>query len=317
MKQISIVVPVFNEARNIEKLYREIRSVCKKNSYEYEIIIVDDGSTDDTFQVVSLFAPVKYIKLRKNFGQTAALDAGIKHARYKYIIPLDGDGQNDPGDIPSMIEYLEKHDLDVVSGWRKNRHDSLIKRFVSQGARLLRRMLIHDGIHDSGCTLKVYKKECFDHITLYGEMHRFIPALLKIKGFKVGEVVVNHRPRMTGRTRYNWKRAIKGFLDMLSVWFWNKYAIRPLHLMGTVGILLCAGGLFSSLICVYLLLRGHDLSNTVFPLLAAFLLITGFQLFIAGLMADILSKTYYETTRDVSYSISQVIENKAKPPLGT
>lgn len=317
MKQISIVVPVFNEARNIEKLYREIRSVCKKNRYEYEIIIVDDGSTDDTHQVVSRLSPVKYIRLRKNFGQTAALDAGIKHAIHKYIVPMDGDGQNDPGDIPTMVDYLEENRLDVVSGWRKNRHDSLIKRFVSQGARLLRRMLIHDGIHDSGCTLKVYKKECFDNITLYGEMHRFIPALLKIKGFKVGEVVVNHRPRMTGRTRYNWKRAIKGFLDMLSVWFWNKYAIRPLHLLGTVGILLCAGGLFSSLICVYLLLRGHDLSNTVFPLLATFLLITGFQLFIAGLMADILSKTYYETTRDVSYSISQVIENKAKPPLGT
>lgn len=310
MKQISVVVPVFNEARNIEKLYGEIRSVCQENNYTYEIIIVDDGSTDDTFQVVSRLAPVKLIKLRKNFGQTAALDAGIKNSVYHYIIPMDGDGQNDPGDIPAMIAYLEENGLDVVSGWRKNRQDSTTKRFVSWVALLLRRLLIHDGIHDSGCTLKVYKKECFDHITLFGEMHRFIPALLKIKGFSVGEIVVNHRPRIAGKTRYNWKRTIKGALDILSVWFWNKYAIRPLHLLGTIGFLFGFCGLLASLICVYFLLKGQDLSNTVYPLLSAFLIITGLQLFVAGLMADILSKTYYETTRDVSYSISRITEYK-------
>ena len=220
------------------------------------------------------------------------------------------DGQNDPRDIPAMIAYLEEHGLDIVSGWRKFRNDAPLKRWVSLSARALRRLLINDGIHDSGCTLKVYKKECFDHISLFGEMHRFIPALLKNKGFKIGEIVVNHRARMSGKTKYNWKRTIKGFLDMLSLWFWNKYAVRPLHLLGTVGILLIGGGCIASIACIYMLFAGLDLSNTAYPLLAAFLLIAGGQLFVSGLMSDILSKTYYETTRDISYSISKIIENK-------
>lgn len=308
MKPISIIIPVFNEAHNIVKLYEEIRSVCRVNNYEYEIVIVDDGSIDDTFQVISRLSQVKYIQLRKNFGQTAALDAGIKNTQFEYLVFMDGDGQNDPKDIPSMIDYMEKNDFDIVSGWRKKRKDPLMKKIISYGAHSLRRILIHDGIHDSGCTLKVYKKECFNHINLYGEMHRFIPALLKIKGFKVGEIVVNHRPRTIGKTRYNWKRTVKGFLDMLSVWFWNKYAIRPLHLLGSIGMIFGFGGFLTGLICVYLLLNGQDLSNTVYPLLSAFLIITGIQLFVAGLMADILSKTYYDTTSDISYSIKKIFK---------
>ncbi len=312
MKKISIVIPVLNEARNIKSLHGEIRSVCTENNYEYEIVIVDDGSTDDTFNVVSRLNPVKCIQLRKNFGQTAALDAGIKNTQFEYIILMDGDGQNDPKDIPFMIDCLEDNDFDVVSGWRKDRKDPLMKKIVSYGAHALRKILLHDGIHDSGCTLKVYKRECFDHINLYGEMHRFIPALLKIKGFRVGEIVVNHRARLKGTTRYDWKRTIKGFLDMLSVWFWNKYAIRPLHLLGSIGILSGLCGFITGLICVSLLLKGQDLSNTVYPLLSVFLIITGIQLFVAGLMADILTKTYYDTTRDIAYSIKKIFKTKSE-----
>ena len=237
MKSISVVVPVYNEEGNVEELHREIKQVCEENQYEYEIIFINDGSSDQTGKICRTLSPLKYIEFRKNFGQTAAMDAGIKAAKHEYIVTMDGDCQNDPADIPMMIEYLEENNLDVVSGWRKNRKDTFMKRFVSRGANFLRHLLVHDGIHDSGCSLKVYRRECFKGVTLYGEQHRFIPAILKIKGFTVGEVVVHHRARTAGITKYNWSRTIKGFVDMISVWFWNKYAARPMHLMGGLGIL--------------------------------------------------------------------------------
>lgn len=232
MERVSIVVPIYNEEENVTELHKEILDVCVANGYTFEIIFVDDGSSDRTVEVCKTLKPLKLIQMRKNFGQTAAMDAGIKKAQYEYIITMDGDRQNDPADIPNMIKYLEDNNFDVVSGWRKNRKDTFMKRFTSRGANMLRHMIVHDGIHDSGCSLKVYRKECFDGINLYGEQHRFIPALLKIKGFSIGEVVVHHRPRTAGKTKYNWRRTIKGFVDMISVWFWSKFASRPLHLMG-------------------------------------------------------------------------------------
>lgn len=232
MASISVVVPVFNEEGNVEELHREIVEVCRAQHYEYEIIFVDDGSSDKTVEICKTLKPLKLIQMRRNFGQTAAMDAGIKAAQYDYIVTLDGDRQNDPADIPNMIVYLEENDLDVVSGWRKNRKDTFMKRFISRGANALRYLLVHDGIHDSGCSLKVYRRECFKGVNLYGEQHRFIPAILRMKGFTVGEVVVNHRARTAGVTKYNWKRTVKGFVDMISVWFWNKYATRPLHMLG-------------------------------------------------------------------------------------
>ncbi len=232
MNKVSVVVPVYNEEGNVSELHREINDVCRSNGYEYEIIFVDDGSTDKTAGICRQLRPLKLIQMRRNFGQTAAMDAGIKAAQYDYIVTMDGDRQNDPADIPNMIAYLEEHNLDVVSGWRKNRKDTLMKRFTSRGANFLRHLIVKDGIHDSGCSLKVYRRECFEGMNLYGEQHRFIPALLKIKGFTVGEVVVHHRARTSGVTKYNWKRTIKGFVDMISVWFWNKFASRPMHLLG-------------------------------------------------------------------------------------
>lgn len=300
---ISVVVPIFNEALSIKSLHSEIVNICNKENYNYEIIFIDDGSTDDTDTVLKTLQPLKYLQFRKNFGQTAAMDAGIKEAKHDFIITMDGDGQNDPADIPKMIEYLLNNNLDVVSGWRKNRKDSFSKKFISKGANLLRHFLINDNINDSGCSLKVYKKECFETLSLYGEMHRFIPALLKIKGFKIGEIVVNHRPRLKGTTKYGITRTFKGFIDILSVWFWNKYAVRPLHLLGGIGLLSIFLGLSASLYTIYYFLTKGDLSNTVWPLLSAFLLFTGVQFFISGLIADMLSKSYYETTRDCAYNI--------------
>ncbi len=313
--KLSVIVPVYNEEENVQELHREIKEVCERENYIYEIIFVDDGSSDRTAELVTRLDPVVLIKLRKNFGQTAGFDAGIKHAQYPYLVTMDGDRQNDPADIPNLIQHLEKNNLDVVSGWRKNRKDSFFKNFVSRGANFLRKILINDGIHDSGCSLKIYRKECFNGISLYGEMHRFIPAILKIKGFKVGEIVVNHRARTAGVTKYNWRRTIKGLIDMISVWFWNKYAARPLHLLGSIGIVFLILGTLSLTFTILSFLSGQGMSETAWPLLTVFLYLSGIQLFIFGLIADIILKSYFETTDDQSYSIAKIIENKNEDQL--
>lgn len=309
MTKLSVIIPAYNEEGSIAKLHQEVVATCRSAGYEFEVIIVDDGSGDRTFEMVKSLSPVKLIRFRKNFGQTAAMDAGIKAAKNEYLVTLDGDGQNDPADMPKLIKYLAANNLDAVSGWRQNRQDSFFKKFASRGADWLRKFLINDQIHDSGCTLKVYKKECFARLSLYGEMHRFIPAILAIKGFKVGELAVNHRPRLAGKTKYNWKRIIKGLIDLISVWFWSKYAVRPLHLLGGLGIVLMFFGLIAGGISLVDFFSGFDLSNTVWPLLSFFFLIMGAQMFILGLIADVNSKNYYESLKNTPYSIKEIIEN--------
>ena len=307
-QSISIVVPIYNEEGNVSELHREIVSVCEEQSYNYEIIFIDDGSTDDTFEIIETLTPVICIRFRKNFGQTAAMDAGIKKAQFPLIITMDGDRQNDPSDIPRLITELKRTGKDLISGWRRKRKDTFMKKFFSRGANLLRKMLIHDGIHDSGCSLKVYKKECFEGVSLYGEMHRFIPAILKIKGFTIGEVEVSHRPRTVGVTKYNWKRSIKGFLDMLSVWFWNKYAVRPLHLLGGFAFLSIFLGIIVSVVGIVFYIQDINLFKNILPVLAVFLFLSGVQLFVFGLMADMIAKNYFGTTEDTPYKVSEIIE---------
>lgn len=311
MYSVSVVVPVYNEEGNVEELHKEIKAVCEENHYEYEIIFINDGSSDKTDQVCRTLKPLKYIRLRRNSGQTAAMDAGIKASKYDYIVTMDGDRQNDPADIPAMLDYLVENDYDVVSGWRKNRKDTFMKRFVSRGANLLRYLLVHDGIHDSGCSLKVYRRECFKGVNLYGEQHRFIPAILKIKGFTVGEFVVHHRPRTSGKTKYNWKRTFKGFVDMISVWFWNKYATRPLHLLGGMGMVCLMLGGGCGIWSIALFLMGRKMSNNIFPpLLTIFFIMIGVLLFVFGLMSEILIKIYFGVHVDKSYSIKETWENE-------
>lgn len=316
MKGISVVVPVYNEEGNVEELHREIVEVCDREKYDYEVIFVDDGSRDKTAKICKTLKPLKLIRMRGNYGQTAAMDAGIKAAKYDYIITMDGDCQNDPEDIPALIGYLEENDLDVVSGWRKNRKDSFMKRFTSRGANFLRKILVKDHIHDSGCSLKIYKKECFEHINLYGEMHRFIPALLEMKGFRVGEMVVNHRPRTSGKTKYNWKRTVKGFTDMISIWFWRNYSARPLHIFGSTGLFFMLIGFGFGIYSLYLFAIGKNMTNNSMPvLLCVFFILLGFMMFIFGLMCDILIKVYYGSKIDTTYSIKEVIvdgQNESK-----
>ena len=307
MENISIVIPVYNEVENIAKLHEEIVGVCRKQNYDFEIIIIDDGSSDGTIKILKALSPIKIIQFRKNFGQTAAFDAGIKASTKEYVVTMDGDGQNDPNDIPALIDHIRNNELDVVSGWRKNRKDKFFKRFVSRGANYLRSILIHDGINDSGCSLKIYKRECFQTVSLYGEMHRFIPALLKIKGFKIGEIVVNHRARTAGKTKYNWQRTVKGFVDMISVWFWNKYAVRPLHLLGGLGLTFMVLGFLTGMYTLYeFLILGQSMSDSATPILTSFFFLTGIQLFVFGLVADALLKSYFETTKNEPYNIKQI-----------
>lgn len=314
MEHISIVVPIYNEEENIAELHREIVSICKENKYDFEIIFVDDGSSDKSMQTARSLAPLKYIRLRRNFGQTAAMDCGIKAAQKELVVTMDGDRQNDPADIPRLIAYLRENDLDVVSGWRKKRKDNFSKRLFSRGAYLLRKIIIGDDIHDSGCSLKVYRRECFENVTLYGEMHRFIPAVLKIQGFCLGELTVNHRPRTAGVTKYNWRRALKGMVDMVAVWFWNRYSVRPLHLLGSLGIMLLLLGIGFSGWTIWEYIRGQSLSDTVLPLLAAVFLLSGIQVFLFGIISDMISKTYFETSPGNSYSVKHTFENADGEP---
>ena len=307
---ISYVIPVYNEFESIGKLHEEITFVSEKEGYSYEIIIVDDGSTDGTGEVIKKLVPVVYLKLRRNFGQTAALDCGIKHACGDLIITMDGDGQNDPADVPKLINHMESYDLDVVSGWRKWRKDSFMKKIASRTANFVRGFIIKDNLHDSGCSMKVYRRDCFNGISLFGEMHRFIPAVLKIKGFHVGELEVNHRPRIAGQTKYGWKRGVKGIIDMVSVWFWHKYAVRPLHLLGGMGVLCFMAGTAVALVGIGFYIADIALFRFFLPILSAFLLMSGIQLFLFGLIADMMSKSYFETTSDVPYNVREIFRQE-------
>jgi glycosyltransferase involved in cell wall biosynthesis len=310
-KHISIIVPAYNEADAVSDLHQEILEVCRGLNQSFEIIFINDGSTDPTLEKLKRLKPIKIIDFRKNFGQTAALDAGIKVAQGKYIVTLDGDGQNDPHDIPKLLTVLNDGGYDVVSGWRKNRKDKTGKILFSFVAAKLRLLLINDGIHDSGCTLKVYKKECFDRVDLVGEAHRFIPAILKIKGYKIGEVIVNHRFRTTGVTKYDWRRSIKGLLDIVSIWFWKKYANRPLHLFGGFGIVLALISFISGIVVVWRkVFMGFDLSDTILSELTIYMFLVAIQFMIFGLLADIVSKVYFSATKDVVYDIREIINCK-------
>ena len=305
--KISVVCPLFNEEGNVRELHRQILESLTKIGRSFEIIFVNDGSGDATGSICEELTPLTLINFRKNFGQTAALDCGIKRARGEIIITLDGDLQNDPADFSRLISRLEKG-CDVVSGWRKNRQDPFSKKILSRGADFLRKFLINDSIHDSGCTLKAYRRECFEDVDLYGEMHRFIPAILKIRGFTVAEIEVKHHPRTSGKTKYTWTRTIKGLLDLVSVWFWKKYANRPLHLFGGLGIVsLFAGTAIAAALIVARLFYGVSLSDKIWPLVAIFMTLAGMQFFISGLLADVAVKNYYSGTRK-NYVIKNVIK---------
>jgi glycosyltransferase involved in cell wall biosynthesis len=309
---ISIIIPAYNEEDNIDPVYREITSVLAGIGYPYEILFIDDGSTDQTFQKMKSIQLqddfVRIIKFRKNFGQSAALQAGFDCTSGTIIVTMDSDLQNDPHDIPALIEKMEHEDCDVVCGWRYNRKDPVFKKLFSKMANWLRKFLTGETIHDSGCTLRVYKKETVTDIELYGELHRYIPALLLWKGYRVGEIKTNHRLRAFGKSKYDWKRLAKGFLDLIVVSFWQKYSVRPIHFFGGVGLVLSVIGF---LIALYLgisrLLFGTGLVDRPLFLVAFFLLVLGVQFVAIGILADIMLKIYHGQSGRKNYLVEVVI----------
>ena len=304
--ELSVVVPVYNEEGNVEKLHRKIVTACDALGKTYEIIFVDDGSRDKTVEICRGLSNLTLIEFRKNFGQTAAFDAGFKNSSGKIIVTMDGDLQNDPADIGLLLEEMKKG-YDVVSGWRFNRKDSFSKKFFSRTADKLRKILLKDAIHDSGCSLKAYNGEALRKVDLFGEIHRFIPAILELDGYTVGEVKVSHHPRVHGETKYNWKRSVKGFVDMVSIWFWRKYASRPLHFFGGNGILLIlAGGAVLLWMMVEKIFFEAALSERIWPLMGVFLIMLGVQFFVFGLLADIVIKNYYKGSNRMNYAIGKI-----------
>jgi glycosyltransferase involved in cell wall biosynthesis len=311
--ELSVVIPAYNEGGNIAPLYREVKDVLKGLHRPYEILFVDDGSHDRTFHEMKVLRQqdplVRVIRFKKNFGQSAALQAGFDHAQGALVITLDADLQNDPHDIPALVEKLEKDELDVVCGWRYNRHDKASKKLFSKLANRLRKTLTGETIHDSGCTLRVYRAECVKDLELYGELHRYIPAILQWKGYIIGELPVNHRERRSGTTKYNCSRLFKGFLDLIVVTFWQKYSARPMHIFGGSGLLLgFAGVVISGILIFERLLYGSGLTDRPLFLLGIVLVIIGIQFVAIGILADILIKIYYGQKGRKNY----LIETKSK-----
>ncbi|MFW6194331.1 MAG: glycosyltransferase family 2 protein [Halobacteriota archaeon] len=308
---LSVVIPCYNEEDNIKPLYSELKEAL--SDLDYELVFVDDGSTDSTFDILkelhSKDERVKAIKLRKNFGQSAALRAGFDSAKGEYIASMDSDLQNDPKDIPKLFEKLKNDGYDVVCGWRFNRKDGLSKKVFSRFANWFRGFFMSENIHDSGCTLRVYKREAISDLELYGELHRYIPALFYWKGYKIGEEKVNHRKRKFGETKYNWTRLVKGFLDLIVVTFWQKYSLRPTHIFGGLGLL---GTAIGSLIFIYLvilrLLNVTGLSDRPLFTLSIFMIVIGIQFITIGLLADVLIRIYYNQDNRSTYSIKEILE---------
>ncbi|MEK9175497.1 MAG: glycosyltransferase family 2 protein [Patescibacteria group bacterium] len=307
---ISVVIPVYNEEKNVKPLHNELISIFDTLNLPFEIIFINDGSIDGTLDGLKQLHPVRIINFQKCFGQTAAFNAGFKAAKGKTIITMDGDMQNDPHDIPRLLEKFNEG-YDVVCGWRNKRKDVFMKRFFSRGARVIRRILLEDNLHDAGCSLRVYKKDALENLDIYGEMHRFIAPILVLRGFKVTEVKINHRPRIHGTTKYDWKRAIKGFVDMVNLWFLYKYRARPLHLFGGLGILIGGAGTFLSIFFfIERVLFAIPLAGRTLPMASLFLVLFGMQLFIMGLLADIMMRNYYNTSKEKSYFIRDSFENQ-------
>jgi glycosyltransferase involved in cell wall biosynthesis len=310
--KISVVLPIFDEEKNIPILYGELKAVFAANKYDYEVIAVNDCSRDKSLAELHKIAAtdknVKVISFRFNAGQTAAMSAGIKAATGDIIIPMDADLQNDPRDIPAFVKKLGEG-FDVVSGWRKNRQDKMISRKLpSVIANWLIGRITGVAIHDYGCSMKAYRRDVIQGIQLYGEMHRFIPAYVGWHGGTVTEIVVNHRARVNGVTKYGISRTFKVLLDLVVVKFLSKYMNKPMHFFGGLGFLSLGLGLLSALIAVILKLAHlKDFVSTPLPIFSALFIIVGVQLAAMGVIAEMLMRVYYESQGTAPYVIAERI----------
>ncbi|UFX83183.1 glycosyltransferase family 2 protein [Candidatus Absconditicoccus praedator] len=313
-KKISIVITFFNESGNINSLFEELQKVLDKDfsDWEHELVMVDDGSVDNTWnelvEIKQKNNKIKLIRLNRNYGQSIAMDAGFKNIDGDIVVTMDGDLQNDHKDIKRLYDKLEKDSLDLVAGNRKQRKDPLSVRIITFVAKFLRKLLIKDGVEDSGCTLRIYRKKVTDNLNLRAEIHRYIVAISKINGFKVGEICVNHRVRENGVSKYNWKKSIKGFIDLFYIWFIGKYESRPLHFFGTVGIVNFIVGVIFFFVAFYQkIIMDVSLNRSGWLFLGIFLVQVGIIIFIFGIMIDIMIRNYYNNSYEKRYIIKDIL----------
>ena len=319
--EISIVIPVFNEAPNLVELHRELTDTLETWGRACEVLFVDDGSTDDSFATLERLqrtdARVRVVRFRRNFGQTAAFSAGIAYARGRVIVLSDGDRQNDPRDIPALVKKLDDGH-DIVCGWRRDRKDKwLTRRVPSIIANKLISRATGVELHDYGCSLKAFRAEVLKPLRLYGEMHRFIPAIASEIGVSVTEMVVNHRPRTAGTSKYGLSRTVRVILDLLTVKFLLKYATRPLQIFGLVGLSM---GTVGALVLGYLgfvrLFLHQGIGERPMLMLGVLLCFTGVQFLTFGLLAEIQTRTYYESQDKPTYVVREVLETPDARPDG-
>jgi glycosyltransferase involved in cell wall biosynthesis len=311
--ELSVVIPIHNEALNLRELHQEFVSVLEAWGRPFELVLVDDGSADESFAILAEIQRadprVRVIRFRRNFGQTAAFSAGFRYARGRLIATADGDLQNDPRDLPRMIDLIDQG-YDIVAGWRKDRKDTFLTRRVpSMFANGLISWATGVHLHDYGCSLKVFRAEVVKPLKLYGEMHRFLPAIASELGVRITEVVVNHRARTRGQSKYGLSRTVRVVLDLLTVKFLLSYSTRPLQIFGLIGGVMLFGGLAVSTYLAYLRLFGYQsIANRPLLLLGVLLIFTGVQLVTIGLLAELQSRTYHESQDKPIYVIRDVLE---------
>jgi glycosyltransferase involved in cell wall biosynthesis len=309
---LSVLIPVYNEEGNLSLLCDKLSVALKKTGRAYEIIFVDDGSSDGTLEMLldlrNENPNIKIISFSRNFGQTAALSAGIDFSKGDILIPMDGDLQNDPEDILSLLQKIEEGN-DVVSGWRKGRKDPFFRRRLpSMIANLLISLIGGVYLHDYGCTLKAYRRDILKNIKLYGEMHRFIPIYAHWIGARVAEVQVRHFPRGSGSSKYGMRRIFKVILDLMVVKFLMSYSQKPIYVFGGIGLLMILGAFVSGVYAVYLkLFQRVSFILTPLPLLSVLLMMLGFLSILMGFLAEILTRTYYESQGKPTYHIKETI----------
>lgn len=314
---VSVVVPLFNEAENVGMLYQALRQAMVLTGRTWEVIFIDDGSTDNTYAILRDLhyqdAHVRVLRLRRNFGQTAAMSAGFDAARGSVIVCMDGDLQNDPSDIELLLKTLEE-DYDVVSGWRVNRQEGFwLRRLPSRVANWLISKITGVHLHDYGCTLKAYRASVVKELRLYGEMHRFIPALIGGNGARITELPVQHHARRHGASKYGLSRTVRVLFDLMTVKFWLSFLTRPLQIFGLLGL---ATGVPGVLICGYLallkLVWQEGLSQRPLLLLGVLLLVVGIQFVCIGILAEIQTRTYHESSNKPIYTIREVLDSSGE-----
>jgi glycosyltransferase involved in cell wall biosynthesis len=311
--EISVIVPMRNESPNVRQLYKELIATLDVYGRPFEIVVIDDGSTDDTFALLSGLQAqdprLRVIRFRRNFGQTAAFAAGFAHARGQFIVTSDGDGQNDPRDIPGMVDKA-RSGPDIVAGWRKDRQDPFInRRLPSMIANAIISFSTGVKLHDYGCSLKVFRAEVVKSMRLYGEMHRFLPAIAAEQGVEIVEHVVNHRKRLHGKSKYGISRTIRVVLDLMTVKFLSSYSTRPLQMFGGIGLAMVTLG---TLVCGWLayvkFFQHEGIADRPLLQLGMLLIMVGIILVMNGLLGEMLSRTYHESQNKPTYVIREILE---------